>query len=226
MNMSRRTKEKTAGARSSPSPSAGVSQLADMAAPSGGHSTEERHKHVADVQLVDAIAEHDQAALADAYSQHGSRVHAIARGLCGDTRAEDLTQEIFLQLWNNPERFDPERGSLRSYLLMQAHRRAIEILRSDTARTATQTSQSVRATIEQPSPEATALALLERAEINEIVAALPVNERHPVVLAYFGGHTYREVARLLAVPEGTIKGRIRSGLQRLRLEGAPQLHLN
>lgn len=187
--------------------------------------TTEPHTRAVDKALVDAIAEHDQSALAEAYRQYGSRVHAIARGLCGETRAEDLTQEIFLQLWNNPQRFNAERGSLRSYLLMQAHGRAIDVLRSDNARAARESAQNLRTTLELPGTEATALSLLERAEIDELVAALPENERHAIVLAYFGGHTYRDVARLLAVPEGTIKSRIRSGLRRLRGEGASQLSL-
>ncbi len=188
-------------------------------------STKEHHKHLVDERLVGAIAQHDQTALAEAYSQHGSRVHAIARGLCGDARAEDLTQEIFLQLWNNPQRFDANSGSLRNYLLMQAHRRAIDILRSDNARSERESARHLRTNAEPPGTEAVALSLLERAEINELVAALAANERHPIVLAYFGGHTYRDVARLLAVPEGTIKSRIRSGLQRLPVEAASQLDL-
>ncbi|HEV2071441.1 MAG TPA: sigma-70 family RNA polymerase sigma factor [Acidimicrobiales bacterium] len=174
---------------------------------------------------MDAVAKHDHVALAEAYRQHGSRVHALARSLCGDARAEDLTQEIFLQLWNYPERFNTERGSLRSYLLMQAHRRAVDILRSDNARAAREFAQNLLVNAEGPGTEALALTLLERAELDELVSALPANERHPIVLAYLGGHTYRDVARLLGVPEGTIKSRIRSGLKRLRVEGASRLHL-
>lgn len=169
---------------------------------------------------MDEVAEHDHAALAEAYRQHGGRVHALARSLCGDTCAEDLTQRIFLQLWNYPQRFKAERGSLRSYLLMQAHRQAVDILRSDNARAARESAQNLLANAERPGTEALALTLLERTELDELVFALPADERHPIVLAYFGGHTYRDVARLLAVPEGTIKSRIRSGLKRLRVEGA------
>lgn len=172
---------------------------------------------------MDAVAEQDHAALAEAYRQHGSRVYALARSLCGDTCAEDLTQEIFLQLWNYPQRFNAERGSLRSYLLMQAHRRAVDIVRSDKARAARESAQNLLANVERPGTEA--LALLERAELDELVFALPAIERHPIVLAYLGGHTYRDVARLLAVPEETIRSRIRSGLKRLRVEGASRFHL-
>lgn len=183
----------------------------------------ETHKHLADERLMDAVAEHDHAALAEVYRQHGSRVHALARGLCGETRAKDLTQEVFLQLWNHPQRFNAERGSLRSYLLMQTHRRAVDILRSENAGAARETSQNLRANPERPGTEVPPLTLLERAELGELVSALPANERHPIVLACFAGHTYRDVARLLAVPEETSKSRIRSGLKRLRVEGASLL---
>lgn len=169
-----------------------------------------------DGQLVDAIAAGDAAALAAAYMAHASRVHALARGLCGQTRAEDVTQEVFLQLWKYPERYKAERGTLRSFLLVRAHGRAVDILRSDTARSAREFAGSVLSEAQQSETDESVLAALERAEVGELLSALPETERHPIVLAYFGGHTYREVARLLAVPEGTIKSRIRSGLQHLR----------
>ncbi len=108
---------------------------------------------------------------------------------------------------------------------MQAHRRAIDILRSDNARSARESARHLRTNAEPPGTEAVALSLLERAESNELVAALAPSVRDPIVLAYFGGHSYRDVARLLAVPEGTIKSRIRSGLQRLPVEAASQLDL-
>lgn len=169
-----------------------------------------------DAKLLDAIAAGDQAALAEAYSQYAGRVHALARGVCGHTRAEDVTQEIFLNLWNNPQRYDPTRGSLRAYLLVQAHSRAIDVLRRDNARAVKEAAEN---RLHRPSgdeADAAALVVLERAAVDELVTALPETERQPIVLAYFGGHTYREVARLLHVPEGTIKSRIRSGLKHLR----------
>lgn len=174
-----------------------------------------RPRHSGDGALVQAIAAGEQAALAEAYSQHAGRVHALARGLCGQTRAEDLTQETFFQLWKNPQRYSAERGSLRSYLLMQAHARAVEILRSDTARTAREFAENLLPKAQRPDTDAAALAVLERADVDELVCALPATERDPIVLTYFGGHTYHDVARLLGVPEGTIKSGIRSGLRRL-----------
>ena len=181
-----------------------------------------RQEHLTDEGLVAAIARLDPDALAEAYSKHGSRVLAIARGLCGEARAEELTEQIFLQLWNNPERFDPSRGSLRGHLLMQAHGRAIDVLRSERDHGAPGSTGDALHDAEQTATAVLALTLLERAEVNEQVAALAADERHPIVLAYFGGHTYRDIARLLGVPEEAVKSRIRSGLERLRAEGATE----
>lgn len=169
-----------------------------------------------DGNLLEAIAAGDQAALAEAYSRYASGVHALARGVCGHTRAEDVTQEIFLNLWNNPQRYDPTRGSLRAYLLVQAHSRAVDVLRRDNARATKEAAENRLHRGSWAEADAAALAVLERAAVDELVTALPETERQPIVLAYFGGHTYREVARLLHVPEGTIKSRIRSGLKHLR----------
>ena len=171
-----------------------------------------------DGRLVDAIASGQQGALAQAYSQHASRVHALARGLCGPTRADDLTQEIFLQLWKDPQRYSAERGSLRTFLLMQAHSRAVDIIRSDRARAARESARDLAPKPQPADTDAAALAVLERAEVQQLVDALPESERQAILLAYFGGNTYREVAQLLGVPEGTVKSRIRSGLNRLRAE--------
>ncbi|HVE93823.1 MAG TPA: sigma-70 family RNA polymerase sigma factor [Acidimicrobiales bacterium] len=182
-------------------------------------------QQLGDGQLVAAIAAGDQTALAEAYAQHASRVHGLAQGICGHTRAQDLTQEIFLQLWDRPQRYRPERGSLRSYLLMQAHSRAVDILRSDNARRARESPANCAPTAPPTETDASALAVLDRKEIADIVTALPTTEQRAIVLAYFGGHTYREVARLLDVPEGTVKSRIRSGLKRMRTQHTSRLTL-
>ena len=109
---------------------------------------------------------------------------------------------------------------------MQAHARAVDIFRSDNARAARESAQTLRVSSEPRGTEAMALSLVERAEISDRLDALPACERHPIVLAYFGGHTYREVARLMEVSEGTIKSRIASGLRRLRAEGTLKVQLD
>lgn len=171
-----------------------------------------------DGPLVEAIAAGEPSALAEAYTAHASRVHALVRGLCGPAAADVLTQESFLQLWRSPQRYNADLGTLRGFLLLQAHRRAVEMLRSHTNCTASAFDDDVRPYAQRAEADAAALALHEQAEVDEHVAALPDIERHPIVLAYFGGHTYREIARILSVPEGAIKCRIRDGLLRLRTE--------
>ena len=191
------------------------SSRAGLARPRAG-LIDQQPDRLVDAALVGAIGQHDHTALADAYAQHGGRVHALARGLCGQVRAEDLTQEIFLKLWTTPDGYKPELGSLRSYLLMQAHGGAVDMLRSDNARATREAAHDPEVN-DRPATDAAALASIERADVAESVRGLPDPERQAIVLAYFGGHTYCEVAQLLATPEGTIKSRIRSGLRRLRV---------
>jgi RNA polymerase sigma-70 factor (ECF subfamily) len=146
-------------------------------------------------------------------------VFALAKRLLADAAmAEEIVQEVFLRNWNQPEKFDSERGSLRSYLLAQCHGRSVDLLRSETSRRARE-ERDVRRTAEKGydlEHEVLDLSMAER--IKEAMGALPDIEREAISLAYFGGHTYREVADLLDQPEGTVKSRIRTGLKRLRTE--------
>jgi RNA polymerase sigma-70 factor (ECF subfamily) len=168
--------------------------------------------------LVVAIGRWRDDALAEVYRRHGGAVFALSRRLLGDPgRAEEIVQEIFLRLWNQPERFDPERGTLRSFLLAQTHGRSVDVIRSDRARSAREQRQ-VQETAEAGydlEREVWDLAIAEK--VREAVMDLPEVERRAIELAYFGGRTYREVAAELDTPEGTVKSRIRNGLKRMRL---------
>jgi RNA polymerase sigma-70 factor (ECF subfamily) len=170
-----------------------------------------------DAALVVAIGRWREDALAEVYRRHSGAVFALARRLLGDLNmAEEVLQEVFLRLWRAPERFDAERGSLRSYLLAQTHGRSVDLLRSETSRRrreerdARQRAESV----DDIEREVMNLTLADR--VKEVVAGLPAEERRAIELAYFGGHTYRQVAVMLETPEGTVKSRIRSGLRRMR----------
>lgn len=170
-----------------------------------------------DAALVVAIGRWNDAAMAEVFRRHGGAVFALAKRVLGDaTRAEEIVQEVFVRLWNEPERFDPERGSLRSFLLAQTHGRSVDLLRSEGARRERE-AREARATAESGydlEREVWDLAVADR--VRAAVMELPEEERRAIEMAYFGGRTYREVATALGAPEGTIKSRIRSGLKRMR----------
>ncbi len=172
---------------------------------------------ISDSGLVVAIARYREDALAEAYRRHAGAVFALARRVLADlTTAEEVVQEVFLRLWNQPDKFDPDRGSLRSYLLAQTHGRSVDLLRSDTSRRRREEREARQTAEAGYDLEHEVWDLTVADKVKEAVAVLPVAERRAIELAYFGGHTYREVATLLGEPEGTVKSRIRAGLQRMR----------
>jgi RNA polymerase sigma-70 factor, ECF subfamily len=170
-----------------------------------------------DASLIVAISRYEQEALAEAYRRHAGAVFALAKRLLADvTLAEEIVQEVFLRIWNHPDKYDPARGSLRSYLLAQCHGRSVDLLRSEISRR-NREDREVRKTAEggyDLEHEVMDLAVSEK--VKEALSELPDGERAAIALAYFGGHTYREVASMLDEPEGTVKSRIRSGLKRMR----------
>jgi RNA polymerase sigma-70 factor (ECF subfamily) len=177
----------------------------------------ERLEEVGDVALVLAVARYRREGLAEVYRRHAGAVYALARKVTADGHlAEEVVQDVFLALWRDPERFDADRGSLRSFLLAQAHGKAVDVVRSEASRRGREDREArLRAEsgydIER---EVWDMAVAER--VRDAVGALRPEERRAIELAYFGGHTYREVARMLDEPEGTVKTRIRMGLRSMR----------
>jgi RNA polymerase sigma-70 factor, ECF subfamily len=173
---------------------------------------------VSDAALVVAIGRWHEDALAELFRRHAGAVFGLARRVLGDAgRAEEIVQEVFVRLWNQPERFDPERGSLRSFLLAQSHGRAVDVLRSDSSRREREESDARKAAEAGYDVEREVWDLAVAESVRKAVHTLPEDERRAIELAYFGGRTYREVAVALGAPEGTVKSRIRSGLKRLRI---------
>ncbi len=173
--------------------------------------------NVSDANLVVAIARCREPALAEAYRRHGGAVYSLAKRVSGSSDlAEDVTQEVFIKLWESPERFDSARGTLRSFLLSGAHSRAVDLIRSQSARSARERKQAAEIDVSAYDIERHAWDLHLGEQVKKAVGTLPEAERRAIELAYFEGRTYKEVAQLLEQPEGTVKSRIRSGLGRLR----------
>jgi RNA polymerase sigma-70 factor, ECF subfamily len=157
----------------------------------------------------------DERALAELYDQFGSFVYGLAARVIGDRRAaEDVTQDVFLFVWEQPETFDPERGRLRTFLGTLAHRRAVDHVRREEARRR-RGERDAAMQVSVPDVDEMAMALVAAERVRAEVERLPEEQREAIELAYFGGRTYRQVAEELGIPEGTAKSRLRLGLRRI-----------
>jgi len=170
-----------------------------------------------DALLTARLAAGDDRALAEAYDQLGPAVYGAALRVLGQwTAAQDVAQDVFVELWSHPDRYDPAAGSLRTYLTVLARRRAIDVVRSELRRIARQ-ERNHRLTPHQgiASPSDEVEAAEAAGVVRGAVRLLPGSQREVVELAYFGGLSYREVALAIGIPEGTAKSRLRLALARL-----------
>jgi RNA polymerase sigma-70 factor (ECF subfamily) len=171
-----------------------------------------------DAALAAAVAARDPEALEELYRRHSVAVFGVARRVTGVAEhGEEVLQEVFLRLWKSPERFDPNRGALRSFLLMDANARAIELVRRDAARRGRE-DRTLRLvdTDQSDDLDGELWDVVVAEHLREALDALEPGEREAIELAYYGGYTYRQVAAILEQPEGTVKSRIRTGLKRMR----------
>lgn len=160
----------------------------------------------------------DEVAFAALYDIAAPRVYGLVLRILRDAhQSEEVTQEVFLQVWETSNRFNPTRGSALSWIMTIAHRRAVDRVRSAEAQRRRDLSEAERS-LSTPFDQTaeTAHASLEATRVRGALAALSTTQRRAVELAYFGGHTHHEVAQLLQIPLGTAKTRIRDGLIRLR----------
>lgn len=159
----------------------------------------------------------DETAFAEFYDLISPLVFGtVVRVVRDRALAEEVTQEVFVDLWRHAARFDPERGSPAAWAATIAHRRAVDRVRSVAS---ARNRDAAEATITDRDHDAVADAATtswEQGHVRDALGELTAGQREAVTLAYYGGHTYREVAALLDVPEGTIKTRIRDALIKLR----------
>lgn len=174
-------------------------------------------------ELLAAMARGDRDAFASLYDRYAPRVYAMAlRVLRKEAEAEAVVSDVFLGLWENPQRFNPSRGPLRAYLLMAARSRAIDRLRAAATRAerteaagrGTAGERVVRAMDERP--ESRLAETENRAQLHAAVSNLDSKQRAPLELAFFEGLTHAEIAQRLGEPLGTVKTRIRTALTTLR----------
>ena len=168
---------------------------------------------------MDLVAEGDPRAFEAMYDRHGRAAFSLAYRLAGDrTAAEDIVQEAFLSIWRSRVRYQRERGSVRTWVLGIVHHRGIDGLRRSNVH------QRRRASAEgieewKEAPERTDDEAIQREEattVRRALRTLPEPQSRVIQLAYFGGFTHTQIAEMLDLPVGTVKGRMRLGLERLR----------
>jgi RNA polymerase sigma-70 factor (ECF subfamily) len=185
-----------------------------------------------DSLLVERVARGESSALERIYDRHSRGVYSVALRLLGDpAAAEEVVQETFLKLWRQPNAYQPSRGRLLPWLLGVAHHHTVDMLRrrqleqrhrASTASTSANGDgladvlDNLGLASSEEDPQLRAGAFDQRQAIGQALAELPVEQRVPLELAYYRGMTQYEVATLLGVPLGTVKTRMRLGLQQLR----------
>ena len=176
-------------------------------------SRPERQTISPDLAAVTAVKSGDQRAMAELYDRYSSVVYAVALRVLGDTMAaEDVLQEVFLQLWRNPGAFDAARGSLGAWLAVISRNRAIDALRKRKPET------DIEDVIVSVEPDLASEADRSRAaeKVRGALGAMPPAQRSALEMAYFQGLSHSEIASKTGEPLGTIKTRIRAGLMTLR----------
>ncbi len=173
--------------------------------------------------LVARLVAGDESALGEITQRYGALVYGLARRVTLSVAlAEDVAQDVFVELWRRPDRFDPQRGSLRTFLALQAQRRAVDAVRTATRRSGREQRhhdlasplEVARASDIGPDDVAERRHLEE--QVREAVNQLPSEQRIVIELAYYGGRSQREVASELGIPEGTAKSRMRLALSKLK----------
>jgi len=170
------------------------------------------------------VARGDARAFEVVYERHATAVFSLAYRICGvHAVAEDIAQEAFLAIWRSGARYDRARGSVRTWLLGVVHHRAIDMLRRTTVHERRRTADE-QAAERLEAPERTEVEVARREEarsLRTLIDVLPGEQRRVIELAYFGGFTHEQIASMLELPLGTVKGRMRLALEKMRANIAP-----
>jgi len=183
--------------------------------------TPEALQRLADEDLMTLVEKRDPEAFAVLYDRHGGAAYSLAHRIVGNGEvAEDVTQEAFLSVWQSGARFDPARGSVRSWTLGIVRNRAIDALRRASG-SAPKLDFDDEAVLEGQSSgeltDATAIRRETARRVRGALGALPAEQSEVIGLAYFGGFTHVEIAEMIGAPLGTVKGRMRLGLEKIRV---------
>ena len=173
---------------------------------------------LADEDLISLVEEGDAEAFAALYDRHSRAAFSLAYRMMGERQAaEDLAQDAFIKIWRGAGSYRAERGSVRTWVLSIVHNRGIDQLRSLASRRRTQDKVEAAAPRSQPSEAfAEAWRNSQRDQVREALSTLPAEQLKILELAYFSGYTHVEIANLLGLPLGTVKGRMRLGLKKIR----------
>lgn len=180
------------------------------------------YKKQSDHLLTERVARGDQYALSELYDRYVRLVYSVALNVIGSPNtAEEITLDVFNRLWEKADTYQPELSRLSTWLTRIARNRAIDVLRKEQVRPVGH-SISWSAVVDVPEadedPEDSAQISLEMRRVRRVMASLPDNQREVLALAYLKGYTHTEIAEALDLPLGTVKGRIRAGMQKLRYE--------
>jgi RNA polymerase sigma-70 factor (ECF subfamily) len=166
---------------------------------------------------IASVAAGDQVAFASLYDALAPSIYAVVRRVLRDpSQTDEVTQEVFVEIWRQATRFDATRGSVRTWALTIAHRRAVDRVRSEQSHRDRQTVAGAAAVVAPSTPEDDAIDTDDRRRARDAMATLPPAQREALELAFYDGLTHVQIADRLDVALGTVKTRIRDGLIRLR----------
>ena len=184
-------------------------------------------ERLADEDLMPLLAEQDPEAFEVFYDRHGGAAYSLAYRIVGDrSGAEDVVQEAFISIWRSGGRYDRARGSVRSWTLGIVRNRAIDALRRQSGKAPKLNFDDEAALEQRPAAELTEEQALQRESAREVRGALselPDEQSKVIQLAYFGGFSHSEIAEMLGMPLGTVKGRMRLGIEKIRTQLAEGL---